>query len=43
MKRAEEEWKHDKVYGPKVHDDIYVCIHLLHDFKGHGGLYGHCS
>ena len=39
IKRAEEEWKHDKVYCPKGHDDIYVCIDLHHDFKGHGGLY----
>ena len=36
MKWAEEEWKHDRVYGPKGYDNLYVCIDLLYDFKGHG-------
>ena len=43
MKRAEEEWKHHKVYGPKGHDDILLIllyIDLLYDFKGNGGRYG---
>ena len=40
MKLAEEEWKHDKVYGPKGHNDLYVCIDLFYDFKGHGELNG---
>ena len=40
MKKAEEEWKHDKVYCPIGHDDFRFCIDLLHDVKGHGGLYG---
>ena len=41
-KTAEEELKHDKVYGPKGHDDPHVCIDLRYDFKGHGKLYGRC-
>ena len=40
MKRAEEEWKHDIVYDPEGHNDIYLCIDLLYDLKGHYELYG---
>ena len=40
MKWAEEEWKHDRVYGLKGHDYLHVCIDLLYDFQGHGELYG---
>ena len=35
MKRAQEEWKHDVVYDPQGHNDLYVCIDLFYDFKGH--------
>ena len=35
MKRAQQELKHDIVYDPKGHNDLYVCIDLLYDFKGH--------
>ena len=40
MKSAQEEWKHDIVYDPEGHNDIYVCIDILYDLKGHGELYG---
>ena len=45
MKRAQEEWKHDIVYDPNAQNDLYVCIDLLydckgHDPKGHGDLCG---
>ena len=33
MKRAQDEWKHDKVYDPKGHKDLYISINLLYDFK----------
>ena len=35
MKRAKKEWKHDIVYDPRGHNDLYVCIDLLYDFKGY--------
>ena len=28
------------VYDPSVHNDLYVCIDLIYDFKGHGYLCG---
>ena len=35
MKRAQEEWNHDIVYDIKGNNDLYVCIGILYDFRGH--------
>ena len=40
MKRSPEEWTNNQVDNTKSHDDLYKCIEILYDHKGHGHHYG---